>query len=230
MPEPPKKLPPLHKRARNLAKAAGRVGKAKLNKRPVLVRNAERDRRISVCEKNECGAYNKEAGACNWCGCPIKEKARWATEECGEMEIAKETNSGGKDWWTGELRELKVPKNTPKPQPPKNTVAHSQVARANNSLYVTGKQLLEAEAQLRRVLPVKGELVKRFNEYHEAVNNPSGCTNCRKNSFLRSFEMAISYDFKGEGVGLIEKVRELFPSSKYISAPSPTNWDVILKR
>ena len=228
MPEPPDKLPSLGKRAKNFAGAVGRVGKASVSGRPVLVRNAERDRRISVCESNKCGAYNKEKGACNWCGCFIKEKARWATEECGEMEVAKEKDTEGKDWWTGETRGAPVQKvSRPAPAPPKAT---RQVAAGNNSLYVTGKQMLENEARLRMVLPVKGELVKRFNEYHAAVNDPKGCTNCRKNSFLRSFEMALSYDFKSEGVELIQKVREMFPSSKYISAPSPTNWDVILKR
>jgi len=224
---PPQEPPKLGKRVKNLAGAVGRVASAAVHRQPIKVRNAERDRRIAVCHSNVCGAYNRRSDQCNHCGCYIAEKAKYATEMCGEMEVAKEEDKGGKDWWTGETREGK-PVPAPKAAKAPNATATEQVATDPKQLYVTGVMLLAREPELRMVLPSNGELVKKFNEYHQAT--AGGCTNCRRNSFIRAFELAIAHDFKKGGYDFIEKVRSMFPNSMYISAPSPTSWDIILKR
>jgi hypothetical protein len=240
---PPDDVPSLTSQAKNLAGAIGRVGAAAATGGRVLVSNDEVAARIAICESNECGAFNRQKRACNWCGCFINQKAKFATEICGEAEFAKHNNKTGYNWWTGETvkpstattpitktapvaptqSSTQQPTHTPDPIKP-------QVEVNTSSLYVTGKQLLEYEVQLRAILPTNGETVKRFNEYHQAINSPTGCTSCRRNGFLRAIELAIHNDFVNEGTKLVEKVKDVFPQSKYISAPSPTTWDTLLKR
>jgi len=243
MSTPPKDVPSVTSQAKNLAGAIGRVGAAAITGGRVLVSNAEADARVAICESNQCGAFNKQKRACNWCGCFINQKAKFATEICGEAEFAARNNKTGYNWWTGET--VKPTATTPTPTQPTVTLAtiqpapqpseptpppKPQVAVPDTSMYVTGKQLLEKEAQLRLVLPTNGETVKKFNEYHQAIANPAGCTSCRRNGFLRAIELAIHTDFVNEGTGLVEKVKSVFPTSKYISAPSPVTWETLLKR
>jgi hypothetical protein len=249
MAQPPKKLPSIGTRAKNALGAAGRVGKAVATGEDVFVSNAERDKRIAICESNKCGAYNKKSKACNWCGCFINQKAKFATEECGEAELARRYGRAGRDHWTGETvapaeipikrnpadktAVIKTAKEEKPPEEEKPVIwkpRQPQVAGTRMTTYVTGRQLLDNETELRMILPPKGETVKKFNDYHEANNKPGGCTSCRRNSFIRAIEIAISNDFNNEGTDLVEKVRNVFPDSKYISAPSPTTWDTLLAR
>jgi hypothetical protein len=228
MPKAPEKPPALLKRAKNLAGAAGRIGKAAITGDTVRVDDATRIKRLSICESNKCGAFNKKTRVCNWCGCFMNEKAKYATEICGEREHAEENNIRGTDWWTGIVINANVKEKTaeaPKPQQAK------QFDRNSDERYITGAKFLEKEAQLRMIFPTDGELVKKFNEFHTAESAPGGCSSCRKNGFSRSFELAIGHDFNKQGKKeLVEKVRALYPNSKYISAPSIISWEDLISR
>lgn len=241
---PPDETPSITSQAKHLAGAIGRVGVAAITGGRVMVSNTEADNRVAICESNACGAFNRQKRTCNWCGCFINQKTKFATEVCGEAEFAARNNKTGYNWWTGEtIKPSTLPlapaqvRQEPstsaesvsqQPTQPDKPVTH--VDTNSNPMYVTGKQLLEQEAQLRLILPTTGETVKKFNEYHQAISNPAGCSSCRRNGFLRAIELAIHKDFQSEGPELVEKVRNVFPGSKYISAPSPIAWDILLKR
>lgn len=44
------------------------------------VNDEEFERRIQICNSNECGEYN--SGRCNLCGCYLTLKAKWASQSC----------------------------------------------------------------------------------------------------------------------------------------------------
>jgi hypothetical protein len=227
--QPPKQAPSLLNRAKHLAGAAGRIGKAAASGDAVKVDNDTRNKRITICESNECGAFNKKERLCNWCGCFINQKAKFATEICGEREIAEQEGTAGYDWWEAQAVNSKGKVEAPKAQEPAPQRT-KRFATAGNTHYITGAKLLEQESDLRMVLPTNGELVKKFNEYHVAQSQPGGCSGCRKNSFGRAFETALSTDFVKQGTELVEKVKAVYPESLYISAPSPITWDELMKR
>jgi hypothetical protein len=227
MPQAPQKPPSLLKRAKNVAGAAGRIGKAAITGDTVRVDDATRIKRLAVCESNKCGAFNKKSRVCNWCGCFMNEKAKYATEICGEREHAEENNIRGTDWWEGTIVNANVKEKTTQAPNPQQAKAFEL---SKDARYITGAKFLEKEAQLRMLFPTNGELVKKFNEYHIAQSAPGGCSSCRRNGFARSFEMAIGHDFHKQGKELVEKVRALYPNSEYISAPSILSWDDLISR
>lgn len=70
------KLPSLKKRAKNFTKAVGKRAAAGF----VNVGDEEYASRLEICESNQCGHFN--GTHCLKCGCPVKKKAKWATEQC----------------------------------------------------------------------------------------------------------------------------------------------------
>lgn len=71
-------FPPLVTQAANLTKAAGRVVKAVVTRKPVKVSQAVRDERKAICD--EC--TRREEKRCLECGCRLSAKQWAATEDC----------------------------------------------------------------------------------------------------------------------------------------------------
>ena len=74
--------PPPATVAMNAARAAGRIALALASGEPVMVPEADRERRLALCRACE----NLADGRCNLCGCRVGrmvlDKTRYATEQC----------------------------------------------------------------------------------------------------------------------------------------------------
>lgn len=74
--------PHLTEQLANAAGAAVRVVAAAATGEPVLVDQAESDRRLAVCVANPCGQYLAAERRCGACGCVVGWKSWLATEVC----------------------------------------------------------------------------------------------------------------------------------------------------
>ena len=86
-PPPPRRMPSIAARAKNAAKAAGRVVEALMEGQPVLVKGDEAVQRLAICRA--CSWWRPDAysgtGGCGHgqCGCSVL-KVGFATEACPE--------------------------------------------------------------------------------------------------------------------------------------------------
>lgn len=83
---------------KSFAKAAIRVAKAAMNGRPILVPDAEADRRLSICE-TPCQFLSEDGTQCVRCTCFIDAKTLLATEECpiglwGQWKLTDDRKAG----------------------------------------------------------------------------------------------------------------------------------------
>jgi hypothetical protein len=66
----------------NALSSAKRLVTALLRRKPVFLPDADRDRRLLVCE--ECPFFDPGPGRCDSCGCYVELKAPLRTEKCPE--------------------------------------------------------------------------------------------------------------------------------------------------
>lgn len=77
--EPP--LPPLHVRAANLARQSAQEAMAIARGVPVPDAT-EIERRVSICQSNQCGMWRASDETCAACGCPMRRKTPWRSAVC----------------------------------------------------------------------------------------------------------------------------------------------------
>jgi hypothetical protein len=73
-------FPPLHEQFGSAAGATGRALAAAVTGQPVIVSQAEQDRRLKICAA--CPAFRPAEGRCGVCGCRMRAKTRLTTEGC----------------------------------------------------------------------------------------------------------------------------------------------------
>lgn len=66
----------------NALSAAKRLFLAIFRRKPLFLPDADRDRRLLVCE--ECPFFNPRSDRCESCGCYVELKAPLRTEKCPE--------------------------------------------------------------------------------------------------------------------------------------------------
>jgi hypothetical protein len=78
VPRPRSSEPSLWQKAKNLTRAAGRVGKAAVKGAKIAAAPEEIERRMAICQ----GCEFFTGKSCKKCGCNINFKARLETEHC----------------------------------------------------------------------------------------------------------------------------------------------------
>jgi len=91
----------------------------------------------------------------------------------------------------------------------------------------TGKDILDAEIDLRLVINPLSNLAQLFNRYHEETS--AGCTSCRRRRWYSRFEKALGMDIPKMDKETLRSVRAAFPTYGSILAPSRVEWSALLK-
>jgi hypothetical protein len=91
--------------------------------------------------------------------------------------------------------------------------------KTEGPILLTGSSMLDAELDLREVLPPKSELVQVLNQFHQAEQR-DGCKGCLRRRYARSVQAAL-VDFLNGATDLQKQaVRAVFPNTTHVSAGS----------
>jgi len=236
---PPRpKLPSIPRLGYNFAKAVARRAVAVVKGQPTEVSAEEQQRRLGLC--GQCPLVLLPQWRCRHpnCGCWLKRKAKWSTEDCPEncwKDLAR-LLALQQRYQTEALppepppeaepvdapvkpalppSAAKSPPIPPKPPPLAPPVAANKV--------VSMEDILSKRNALTALLG-EGQVMGTFR----ALDAEKGaCTGCRRNRYFAQFTQALVADLRGKP-RLLSRVRELFADREYIIVNNkPTAWDKV---
>lgn len=222
------KLPSIPRLGYNFAKAVGRRAVAVAQGKPTEVSAEEQQRRLGLCGR--CPLVLLPQWRCRHvnCGCWLRRKAKWATEDCPENCWKDPTRLEALQirYRTEALPPEPPPEAEPADEPPKPPSIPPRPPplskpRPPPPNVVTMEDLLAKRAALTALLG-EGQTMGTFRGLD---NERGGCSGCRRRRYFEQLSKALMVDLQSRPAELLTKVRELFADREYIMINgAPTEW------